>query len=77
MKLTKLCQIGIVASLLAMTGPAPPPTQASLTCDPYPECQCECLEAWDNCAEGLPIEEANKKCDPAYDECYEENCVVS
>lgn len=77
MKLTKLFQIGVVASLLAMTGPVSPPMQARLTCDPWPECQCECLDAWDECAEGLPIEEASKKCDPAYDQCVEENCGAS
>lgn len=43
-------------------------------CDTGPECQCECLEAWDECAQGLPTPEARELCDPAYEACWEENC---
>ncbi len=47
---------------------------AMAACDLGPACQCECLDAWDECAEGLSPTEAATQCDPAYNECYEENC---
>lgn len=51
-----------------------PTGKAMAACDTPPACQCECLDEWDRCAEGMSTEEARKKCDPDYDECYEENC---
>lgn len=63
--------------LLAIAGLSyfqPGPLQASFTCDGEPECQCKCSKEWDKCAGNLPLEEAQKKCDPAYDKCYDKNC---
>ncbi len=51
-----------------------PAGKAMAVCDTPPACQCECLDEWDSCAEGLSTEEAREKCDPDYDDCYEENC---
>lgn len=48
--------------------------EARFGCDAGPPCQCECLDAWDECAEGLPTGQAQEKCDPAYEQCWEENC---
>jgi len=50
------------------------PVSADPECDVGPPCQCECLEAWDECAEGLPTQEAQELCDPAYNACYDANC---
>ena len=72
MKPMKFVQLGIAAFLLVVTTP---PTQGSFICDTPPACQCECLDKWDECAEGLPIDDARKKCDPAYNKCYENNCT--
>lgn len=46
----------------------------ALECDTGPECQCECLDDWDVCAEGLSTEEAWQECDPAYEACWDDNC---
>ena len=51
-----------------------PTGRAMAVCDTPPACQCECLDEWDRCAEGMSTEEARKECDPDYDDCYEENC---
>lgn len=51
-----------------------PTGKAMAACDTPPACQCECLDEWDSCAEGMSTEEARKKCDSDYEDCYEENC---
>jgi len=47
------------------------------TCDTPPACQCECLNDWDECAEGLSTVEARDKCDDEYEDCWDDNCDFS
>lgn len=48
--------------------------RVAFECGGGPACQCECLEAWDECATGLPTPVAIDTCDGAYEECWDENC---
>jgi len=75
MKMKPPVRLLLLLTIAGLSYFQPGPVQASFTCDTPPACQCECLDKWDECAGDLPIDDARKKCDPAYDKCYDENCT--
>ena len=75
MKMKSPIRLLLLLAIVGLSYFQPGPLQASFICvgDP-PPCQCQCAKDWDKCAGDLPTEEAQEKCDPAYNTCYDKNC---